>query len=205
MGYIADVTALGLRERKKLKTHRAISDAAARLFMEQGVETTTVEQICEAAEVSPSTFFRYFPSKEAAAFGDEDARVAIVERVLSARAAGEPWTRAVRRAALALIEYDMESGKDVPGRVALMEKEPAIALYALRMQAENIDRFTGLLAEQAGVDPQRDMRPRLVVSAAFAAVNAATNLWLAGGATGDLRALIDEALDVFDDGLAEVR
>jgi AcrR family transcriptional regulator len=54
----------GLRERKKAKTHVAIQEAALRLFLEQGYEATTIEQIAEAAEVSPSTFFRYFPTKE---------------------------------------------------------------------------------------------------------------------------------------------
>jgi AcrR family transcriptional regulator len=196
---------LGLRERKKLKTHRAICEAAARLFMEQGVEATTVEQICEAAEVSPSTFFRYFASKEAAAFGDEQARVALVERVLAERPADEPWSRSARRAALELIAFDLEMGKDVPSRIALMEKEPAIAHHALKTQAEQIEHFTRLLAAQVGVDPARDMRPRLVVGAAFAAVNAATNAWLADGGGGDLDALIAEAFDVFDRGLGELR
>ncbi len=54
----------GLRERKKAKTHEAIQGAALRLFHAQGYEQTTIEQIAEAAEVSPSTFFRYFPTKE---------------------------------------------------------------------------------------------------------------------------------------------
>src|SRR3954466_12983701 len=130
---------LGLRERKKLKTRRAISAVAARLFIEQGVEATTVEQICEQAEVSPSTFFRYFAGKEAAAFADEKTGVAIVEGILAERPADEPWTAVTRRAAHTLIDYDLETGKDVPGRVALMQKEPAIAQYALRTQAENID------------------------------------------------------------------
>ena len=54
----------GLRERKKLKTRAAIQHHALRLFQRQGHEHTTVEQIAEAAEVSPSTFFRYFSTEE---------------------------------------------------------------------------------------------------------------------------------------------
>src|SRR5579863_341297 len=61
---------LGLRERKKAKTRAAIQRHALQLFREQGYEATTVEQIAEAAEVSPSTFFRYFHTKEEVALYD---------------------------------------------------------------------------------------------------------------------------------------
>ncbi|MEU5880258.1 TetR family transcriptional regulator [Spirillospora sp. NPDC047279] len=62
---------LPLRERKKLKTRRTIQDHALRLFGAQGYDATTVEQIAEAAEISPSTFFRYFPTKEDVVVTDE--------------------------------------------------------------------------------------------------------------------------------------
>src|SRR3954462_9329334 len=61
----------GLRERKKAKTRAAIQEHALRLFQQQGYDATTVEQIAEAAEVSPSTFFRYFPTKEDTVLTDE--------------------------------------------------------------------------------------------------------------------------------------
>ncbi len=56
--------ATGLRERKKAKTHAAIQAAALDLFERQGYQATTVDQIAAIAEVSQSTFFRYFPTKE---------------------------------------------------------------------------------------------------------------------------------------------
>src|SRR5258708_34941338 len=67
----ASARSLPLRERKKLRTRRALADAARRMFTEKGFDATTLEEIPEEAEVSKSTFFRAFPAKEAAAIDAE--------------------------------------------------------------------------------------------------------------------------------------
>lgn len=55
---------MGLRELKRERTRQQISDKAFELFTDHGFARTTVEQIAAAAEVGPSTLYRYFPTKE---------------------------------------------------------------------------------------------------------------------------------------------
>jgi AcrR family transcriptional regulator len=62
---------LGLRERKKMQTRAAIQRHALRLFRENGFPATTMEQIAEAADISPSTLYRYFPTKEDLVLSDD--------------------------------------------------------------------------------------------------------------------------------------
>jgi AcrR family transcriptional regulator len=87
---------LGLRDRKKIQTRRAIRNEAMRLIAENGYANTTVEQIAEAAEVSPSTFFRYFPSKEMVLMANDLDLVTI--RALEQQPADLPSLQAFRRA-----------------------------------------------------------------------------------------------------------
>jgi len=141
----------GLRERKKQRTKRAVNDIAVRLFAEKGFDATTVEEICAAAEISPSTFFRYFPTKEAAAFPDEQERVAVVAQVLSERPDGEPLHVTIRRSAVALLDHDLEAKREFHARIELMAREPAIVAYANQVQNEAAESFTAIIAQQLGV------------------------------------------------------
>jgi AcrR family transcriptional regulator len=93
----------GLRERKKAKTRAAIRDHAMRLFEEQGWAATTVEQIAEAAEVSPSTFFRYFPTKEDAAMNQTVSAIELLAAALAEREGRPPDDRKFRVIAGALV------------------------------------------------------------------------------------------------------
>ena len=93
----------GLRERKRRQTRERIARAAMDLFLEQGFEATTVDQIAEAADVSKRGFFDYFPVKEdvVAAWQDEFAEQLL--SAVAARPAKEPMARAVEEALLSTI------------------------------------------------------------------------------------------------------
>jgi AcrR family transcriptional regulator len=87
---------LGLRDRKKIQTRDTIRREAMRLIEGNGYANTTVEQIAEAAEVSPSTFFRYFPSKESVLMANDLDLVTIES--LAQQPADVPSLQAFRRA-----------------------------------------------------------------------------------------------------------
>lgn len=96
-------TTEGLRERKRRQTRERISQAAMTLFIEQGFEATTIDQIAEAADVSKRGFFDYFPTKEdvVAAWQDEFAEALLA--AVAARPAREPMARVVEEALISTI------------------------------------------------------------------------------------------------------
>jgi AcrR family transcriptional regulator len=65
-----EAVVLGLRERKRRATSRSIQFSVLRLAAERGLQQVTIEEISRVADVSPRTFFNYFPSKEAAMVGE---------------------------------------------------------------------------------------------------------------------------------------
>ena len=89
---------MGLRELKADRTRLTIADAALRLFEEQGYEATTMEQIAEAAIVSPSTLYRYFPTKDSTLIGHPAMTAGGLARALDARPRGEAIDEALGQA-----------------------------------------------------------------------------------------------------------
>src|SRR4249919_2670989 len=101
------VTPAGRRDRKKNRTRQDLVDAATKLFATRGFDETTTEDIVEVADVSQRTFFRHFPSKEAALYGDMDDLLARFRAFLDGRPNGEPMVESVRESILALADdYD---------------------------------------------------------------------------------------------------
>jgi AcrR family transcriptional regulator len=141
----------GLRERKKAKTRAAIREAAMTLFEQQGYASTTVEQIAEAAEVSPSTFFRYFPTKEAVVVTDEwDPLIADTIRA-------QPPEVTTVDALLAGIRMVIQTATpaDVAAerrRQRLFQDVPELRVRYTQQLTDAIDLFAGVLAERAGLD-----------------------------------------------------
>jgi len=87
---------VSLRERKKLATRRLLRRAALELVAERGLANVTVEDIAEAAQVSPRTFFNYFPSKEAVLFGGDPERAAELREGVAHAAPGRSALDALR-------------------------------------------------------------------------------------------------------------
>jgi len=91
----AQIEAPNRRERRVMETRRAIIAAARDLFEEHGYAQTTVEQIADAADVAPRTFFRYFPTKESLLFAELDELRNQMLAALEARPEDEPPLRSL--------------------------------------------------------------------------------------------------------------
>ncbi|HEY6760492.1 MAG TPA: TetR family transcriptional regulator [Baekduia sp.] len=163
---------MGLRERKKEQTRRAIEDAAFRLFEDRGYAATTVADIAEAADIAPRTFFAYFPSKEAVVFGDSDEMFAALEAQMRDRRPGQNVFEALRAWIGELIDGEMHGDTDRDSlRRCLVRDNEALASHERHIMG----RFESLIAENVAIDlgdEPDDLQPRLVAAAAIAALMA---------------------------------
>jgi AcrR family transcriptional regulator len=201
---------VSLRERKKLATRRELRRVALRMIAERGYSNVTVEEIAEAANVSPRTFFNYFPTKEAALFGAdpelaEETRDAIVHQ-----SPGEPVMSVLRvlmtSRARAVADEFAELGGDPLEWLARMRAsrtDPHLhAAHAAQMAA--IERsLAEAIAQRLGSTLERDPYPGLLASIATGVFRSSMSFWASSGGTVPLEHLVDRAFVALTSGLPE--
>jgi AcrR family transcriptional regulator len=193
----------GLRERKKARTRATIRTEALRLFREQGYHATTVEQIAAAAEVSPSTFFRYFPTKEDVVLQDD------LEPLLAEAIEHQPpelGVVAAVRAALrtAIGNLDEEQWDRIRQQAELSMATPEVRARAMDDFARTLGVMAEVVARRTGLSPD-DLRVRTAAGAIFGAILSATAPWDKyddGFVNSDFFQRIDDALGVLEGGLS---
>ena len=193
----------GLRERKKARTRASIREHALRLFRENGYQRTTVEQIAAAAEVSPSTFFRYFPTKEDIVLQD-DMDTRMIE-ALERQPAGLGPLGAVRAATREVFTSYNEDDIDVLREtIALTMTVPEVRARAMDEFARTITVVGEALAKRAGRGAD-DLAVRTTAGAIIGVIMSITMPW--EGWTSDRRTIedmferIDQALALLEAGL----
>lgn len=165
---------MGLRERKKEKTRLALLDTALTLFLEQGYESTTVEQIAGSVDVSPRTFFRYFTSKDHLLLWYHDQSEETMLESLAARPPGEPpfvsMTHAMRAMLRDMEEATPEDAERFFKIRRILDDNPSLAHHAFARALETEQRLVRAVAARSGLDPDGSPLPHLAVTFAMAAV-----------------------------------
>jgi len=189
----------GLRERKKAKTRAAIQEAALRLFDRHGYDATTVDQIAELAEVSQSTFFRYFPTKEDVVLHDR------YDPLLLADFAAQPAElspiaalRRTLRSVFGTLPAD-ELARERQ-RATLIISVPELRARALDQLASTLQPLAEAIAERTGRavdDPAVRALTGATMGVAMSAILSATE-----DPSADYVGLMDTALAHLEAGLA---
>jgi AcrR family transcriptional regulator len=192
----------GLRERKKARTRASIREHALRLFREQGYDATTVDQIAEAADVSASTFFRYFPTKEDVVLQDDldiltlgafEAQPADLSPLAAFRAAAKDAFGALEQEDLVRLQETTE----------LILTVPELRSRAMDEFARTIGEIAQAVARRSGRDPD-DFAVRNLAGAVVGVIMAATlpwSEWADQSRDKDILARIDAALAHLEAGL----
>jgi AcrR family transcriptional regulator len=190
---------LSLRERKKQKTRERIRREAYSLFAEHGYEATTVDQIADAAEVSPSTFFRYFPTKEDVVVQDEyDPALA---EALRARPADEPLMDAIINSLKGpmgeMLQRDRE---DLLLRTRISFTDPGIRARSVAEQERSEQAIAEIIAERTGRDAV-DLEVKCAAAAIIAVFTALVRHWVERDGRDDLAELYQRHLPLLSRGL----
>jgi AcrR family transcriptional regulator len=188
-----DRPALGLRERKKIKTRQAIRAAAYALIEEQGYDATTIEQIADRAEVSPSTVFRYFPAKEDIVLANEYDAIMLEE--LRARPADEPWTDSLRHVTHRALALAMSEEPEVTRlRTRLQAEVPAVRSRMMESMSATGRLIRRSVADRTGLD-QDSLEVRVYAMSLIGGLMEVSQYWAEHGHRDELHDLVDRALD----------
>jgi AcrR family transcriptional regulator len=190
------VPAIGLRERKKLKTKEAIQRAAMRLIEKQGYEETTIEEIAAAAEISPSTFFNYFPTKEDVVF--LDAYDPMLLDLLQQLPPEMPLNEVLRRALDSLSDSFRRDREVIMARTRLILEVPELRGRIWEEIERNQAMLTAALAQRSGISPD-DYELRVTVRLLIAAMWEAFVEW-SRDPRQDYIKLAERALDYVQSG-----
>lgn len=194
-------TVTGLRARKKEQTRRALRDAAVRLVQERGLDKVTVEDIAEAAEVSPRTFFNYFRTKEDAIVGVDPQEIAEVRAAVAARPAAEPPIVALGKVMIdRFADLDADRVRQWQLRMAVVRSDPRLFGANAARFAEYERALTEVIAERTGLDADTDPYPALLVAATTAVVRTAVLRWRTGASGRSLAAELTNAIDLLASG-----
>jgi len=192
---VAMGTGIGLRERKKARTREALQEAATSLFSRQGFERTTVEEIADACEVSPRTFFRYFPTKEDVLFADGDARRERLLAVIAERPVDEAAFSALRAGMRTLAADYRDDRAALVRRFQIVAASPHLQAYKAEHQhgweAAVVDALERRALAQRAPVPREELQ--LVTAVATAALRVALDAWVADPSVPDLGVLLDDA------------
>ncbi|GAP30955.1 TetR family transcriptional regulator [Nocardia seriolae] len=187
----SDDHALPLRERKRLRTRRALADAALRLFTEQGFDATTIEQLVDEAEVSRSTFFRAFPAKEAVAIEAETELWSNYLAALADRELSGPTLTALRDTltrSTADLPEDWDQRYIATRRLVLTA--PALMghvdYYRSGVEKQAVTLIRGKLGLAAD-----DLRPHILTELTTTAWSIAGRAWMYDDGKGGRAALLD--------------
>ena len=193
--------AVGLRERKKARTREALGDAAMELFLAKGFGGTTVEEIADACEVSPRTFFRYFATKEDVLFGDTRQRCDALIDALAAQPAELTAFDALHQA-LRTAARDYEPQHEALRRRAeVLQSSPELRAYKAEHQGGWEEAITvELQRRQHGPHQLSIQELRLLTAVAMAAFRVAFDDWLDEPTLG-LETLVDQGFDQLSSGL----
>ena len=193
--HVTEDRALPLRERKKLRTRRALADAALRLFTENGFDATTLDELAEDAEVSKSTFSRTFPAKEAAGIEAEaELWTACLTALEDGELSGHVLTALHRTLAGAAAGLDPGWDERFLATRRLIAAEPALLRYTEHYRAQVKEEIAATLAARLRLDPD-DLRLHVLAELVMTAWSLSGRAWVRRGGKGGRPALLDGFAD----------